>query len=155
MQTFLPYQNYRASAQCLDHRRLGKQRVETWQIYRALIGETKGWVNHPATKMWRGFEWQLLEYGIACCDVWIQRGYSDTLRDKMCSAQATHFYCREPWWLTETELCLSHRSNLLRKQRDHYIKYFDVSTPDDLPYIWPSKLTNFTEKSMVKSHSKE
>ena len=55
MQTFLPYPDDRASAADLDDRRLGKQRVETLQILRALTWRTYGWQNHPAVRMWRGF----------------------------------------------------------------------------------------------------
>ena len=36
MQTFLPYSDFIKSAKCLDYRRLGKQRVEAWQIYNTL-----------------------------------------------------------------------------------------------------------------------
>ena len=35
MQTFLPYPDFARSARCLDNRRLGKQRVESYQILRA------------------------------------------------------------------------------------------------------------------------
>ncbi|HMC68015.1 MAG TPA: pyrimidine dimer DNA glycosylase/endonuclease V, partial [Mycobacteriales bacterium] len=37
MQTFLPYSRFDASAAVLDDLRLGKQRVETLQILRALV----------------------------------------------------------------------------------------------------------------------
>lgn len=36
MQTFLPYPNIIQSAQCLDNKRLGKQRVEALQILKAI-----------------------------------------------------------------------------------------------------------------------
>lgn len=36
MNTFLPYSDFIKSAQCLDYKRLGKQRVEAWQIYQIL-----------------------------------------------------------------------------------------------------------------------
>lgn len=35
MQTFLPFPSFRDSAECLDYRRLGKQRVETLQLLKA------------------------------------------------------------------------------------------------------------------------
>ena len=59
MQTFLPYKSFRKTALCLDNKRLGKQRVETLQILRALTGyynQSGAWLNHPAVKMWRGYE---------------------------------------------------------------------------------------------------
>ena len=37
--TFLPYPDFVKSAKALDYKRLGKQRVEAWQILRALRGE--------------------------------------------------------------------------------------------------------------------
>jgi hypothetical protein len=150
MQTFLPYESYKTSAACLDNRRLGKQRVEVWQIYRALAGITKGWRNHPAAKMWAGYEWQLLQYGMACCEEWLGRGYKDTMLENMREAQATLPYCLEPLWISETELCLSHQSNLLRKMPEHYRPIFGDEIPDDLPYIWPSKLAIYSEKSIPK-----
>ena len=66
MQTFLPFSSIRRSVSSLDNKRLGKQRVEVLQILKALSGETKGWVNHPATAMWRGYEDALVFYGVSC-----------------------------------------------------------------------------------------
>ena len=43
MQTFLPYPDFKKSAKCLDYKRLGKQRCESWQIYLALTKENYGW----------------------------------------------------------------------------------------------------------------
>jgi hypothetical protein len=50
MQTFLPYPDSKKSIQTLDYRRLGKQRVEAYQILRA-ITYGSGWRYHPVTKM--------------------------------------------------------------------------------------------------------
>lgn len=36
MQTFMPYSDFRKVARCLDNKRLGKQRVEAWQIYKTI-----------------------------------------------------------------------------------------------------------------------
>jgi len=54
MQTFLPQISFKESAECLDNRRLGKQRVEAMQIMKALLLPEYGWKNHPAVKMWKG-----------------------------------------------------------------------------------------------------
>lgn len=43
MQTFLPYENFNKTAQVLDRKRLGKQRVETLTIFRTLSGINVGW----------------------------------------------------------------------------------------------------------------
>ena len=79
MQTFLPFADYQKSAECLDSKRLGKQRVEVKQVFNALIGRAKGWGNHPITRMWQGYEYHLLLYGAAICTEWFKRGYSDSL----------------------------------------------------------------------------
>lgn len=68
MQSFLPYPDFARSARVLDDRRLGKQRVEALQIYRALTREKYGWRNHPAVLMWRSYDEALIAYGIAMCD---------------------------------------------------------------------------------------
>jgi Pyrimidine dimer DNA glycosylase len=45
MQTFLPFPSFEESARVLDNKRLGKQRVETMQILKALTLPTYGWKN--------------------------------------------------------------------------------------------------------------
>lgn len=63
VQTFLPYASFRRSARVLDSRRLGKQRVETLQVLRALEIEDYGWKSHPVVRMWRGYTEALVTYG--------------------------------------------------------------------------------------------
>lgn len=137
MQTFLPYANFVRSASVLDRQRLGKQRVEAWQILRALTGQSNGtgWINHPATKMWRGNENELAFYGICICEEWIARGYKDSLLPKF-RERFDIDYCSLPSWLGDTKLHISHKSNLLRKLPNHYRQYWR-KTPDNLPYYWP------------------
>jgi hypothetical protein len=130
--TFLPYADFIQSAKALDYRRLGKQRVEAWQILNALLGNSKGWTNHPATNMWRGHERSLCEYGIAICDEWIQRGYKDTMRERFIAMHSQLPNTGLPEFIGDLEFHVSHQSNLKRKDADHYT--FEV--PDDLPYIW-------------------
>jgi len=135
MQTFLPSPHFKLSAMYLDRQRLGKQRLECHQLLRALRGETTGWVNHPATKMWRGFEASLAEYGLAVCGEWVRRGYADSLAAKI-TAMGHKIPAVPPPWLGDGRLHSSHRSNLLRKFPDHYGR-FGWEEPSDLPYYWP------------------
>jgi hypothetical protein len=130
--TFLPYADFVQTAKTLDYRRLGKQRVEAWQILSALRGLTKGWTNHPATNMWRGYERALCEYGIAICDEWIDRGYKDTMRERFIAIYSELPNTGLPNWLGDDQFHRSHQSNLKRKDSDHY--RFNV--PTDLPYEW-------------------
>lgn len=136
MQTFLPYSDFRRTAAVLDRQRLGKQRVETLQILRTLTGETKGWANHPAVKMWRGYEPALILYGLYMCLEWTDRGYRDTCFDKIAEYAEPLGFPPDPPWLGDPDFHRSHQSNLLRKNPAHYGRLF-TDVPNDLPYIWP------------------
>lgn len=150
VQTFLPYPDVARSADVLDDRRLGKQRVETLQILRALCLEGYGWASHPAVTMWRGHVPALVGYGIAVVDAWVHRGFADTTRaliaefvhpdapagaDELATAGVL-----PPWW-GDPALHRSHRSALIRKDPVHYGAAFagEPGGPpsDDLPYVWP------------------
>lgn len=112
--------------------------MEVFQILRALNGESKGWTNHPATNMWRGYEKTLVVYGVTVCGEWKNRGYKDTMQSRI----GEYFYKFEdafdgrPGWLGDSEFHLSHQSNLIRKLPEFYGPLFP-GVPDDLPYIWP------------------
>jgi hypothetical protein len=144
VQTFLPYEDFVASAAVLDDRRLGKQRVETYQILRALTWTSYGWKNHPAVKMWRGFVPALVRYGLDVCDAWEARGRADATRAALLGFTAGRVPDTDqlrrtgqlPPWLGEEAVHVSHRSALLRKDPAHYRRFFPTE-PDDLPYVWP------------------
>ena len=68
MQTFLPYPSFTESAAVLDGPRLGKQRVEAFQLLRALTVPDYGWRHHPAAKMWAHRVPALVAYGLAMTD---------------------------------------------------------------------------------------
>lgn len=133
MQTFLPEPSYPLSAERLDNKRLGKQRVEAWQILRILLGFSQEWKHHPAVRMWMNHESQLALYGLAMCREWKRRGFRDSLMPKFKNIAASKV--DKPIWITK-EFCESHRSNLIRKDARHY-RNFWPETPDDLPYVWP------------------
>lgn len=163
MQTFLPYPDFQKSASVLDNKRLGKQSVECLQILDTLLqGPTKRvwgistsgqfhkitvktpWYNHPAVRMWKGYELILyhnymasivseclrrdLDYaGIYESAQQLISGRFDILSQQLSSP---------PFWLGNFAFHASHRSNLLRKNPQHYSK-FGWTEPDNLPYIWP------------------
>lgn len=131
MQTFLPYSSFIKSAQCLDYRRLGKQRVEAYQIYRTLIGDTLGWRNHPAVKMWEGYKNVLAMYHNEIVNEWVKRGFKNNMKFLEVKDLQT-----PPTWLGNKKFHASHRSNLLRKNEEYYRK-FGWNEPTNLPYIWP------------------
>jgi len=137
MQTFLPYRNFQKTAKSLDRQRLGKQRVEAWQILQAITNKDYGWQNHPAVKMWRGYEVALSEYGIDVCKEWIDRGYKDTLLERF-----EDFFIQQdmpveyPDWLGNETFHSKHRGTLLYKNYEWYSQFGWTETPV-YEYFWP------------------
>jgi Pyrimidine dimer DNA glycosylase len=149
MQTFLPCRGFTDSARVLDPRRLGKQRVETIQVLRALTVAGYGWRHHPAAAMWAGYEEALVRYGLAVCGVWCDIGNPDTCATTLVDDLSRTIGQRSvrteeelsaagelPPWLGEEAFHRSHQAALVRKDPDHYRRYFP-DVPDDLPYVWP------------------
>lgn len=135
MQTFLPSKDFAESARTLDAKRLGNQRREAKTLLNG------GWPNHPASKMWRGYERALALYGVAISKEWFLRGYDDNQRDWFLAKARELPDTGLPHWLGDDDFHDSHRSNLMRKARvdgllDWYGQ-FGWSVPDDLPYVWP------------------
>ena len=133
MQTFLPYPDFIQSVKVLDYRRLGKQRVETFQVLNILLERTptKGWRNHPVTLMWTGYEEALKLYQNYTILEWIDRGYNNNMKFE----DVNHSSIVYPDWFGQDLFHRSHRSNLLRKDYEYYCQYFDE--PSDLEYHWP------------------
>jgi len=132
MQIFLPYPDFKQSVQTLDPKRLGNQ------VYRECLTLIKGgWPNHPVSKMWRGFSHALALYAIAGLDELKSRGrdyphHRDTFQYYLTLYPDTGM----PPWLGNKNFHASHRSNLLRKDREWYSKFGWIESAE-LPYIWP------------------
>ncbi|WZH36157.1 MAG: MSMEG_6728 family protein [Microbacterium enclense] len=141
MQTFLPYPSFAESAAVLDAKRLGKQRVEAFQLLRALTVSGHGFRHHPAAKMWADHLPALVSYGLVMTDEWIAQGRADTVREKILAfAPEVDGVAQDdldlPSWIGDEAFHLSHRSNLVRKDSAFYVPRFG-DVPDDLPYVWP------------------
>lgn len=141
MQTFLPYADFWRSAEVLDYRRLGKQRVEVKQIVNTLLDNSSGvsWKNHPTVLMWKGHEHSLLQYGIVICMAWRLRGYRDSLEPELQDRLAKIPETPPPSWLGYEAFHSSHRAALLFKNYDWYSQFNWTEIPG-LNYIWPTKI---------------
>jgi hypothetical protein len=146
MQTFLPYPDFTESARVLDNRRLGRQRVEAYQILRVLAGLTKGWTRHPAVLMWEGYDIALSAYMNAMIDEWERRGY----RNNMLRVAIPGTFQRPPW-LGDKTVHAAYRSNLLRKDPGHYRPIWP-DEPDDLDYVWPGQESPKSKVQRPKKH---
>ncbi|MFB6483436.1 MSMEG_6728 family protein [Streptomyces virginiae] len=150
MQTFLPFPSFDASAEVLDARRLGKQRVEAVQVLRGLVVPGYGWRRHPAVRMWVGYEEALVRYGLEICGAWTAQGHADTCAVTLVedfgawrpggTAPRTQERLAAdgdlPPWLGAPDFHRSHQSALVRKAPAFYRDRFP-GVPDDLPYVWP------------------
>ena len=152
MQTFLCEPTFSLSLAHLDYKRLGKQRVEAYQILLALgdewswsvytgskTPETYGWKHHPAVKMWSGYETQLKIYHDMCIGAWLYLGYSNNM--PLAFADTLNYRSiPNPIWYTK-EFIMSHRCKLLQKNYNYYSKYNWIvpNNWQDVNYIWPVK----------------
>jgi hypothetical protein len=138
VQTFLPYPDFSRSAAALDRSRLGKQRVETLQVLRALVIPDYGWRAHPAVRMWMGHVPALTLYGAAMADEWTGRGGADSTKGNILefAPQPAAGGAVMPPWLGDPDLHRSHRSNLIRKAPEFYRPMFP-DDPGGLDYVWP------------------
>lgn len=140
MQTFITDYNPNTSAASLDNKRLGKQRVEALQIADCLLNKESRWANHPATKMWRGYEPFLVKvYILTIINEWEERGFKNT----KCAEWWQRLYkivkdqpIKCPEWLND-EFIEAHRSNLIRKFPEFYSPKFP-NAKIGLEYIWPA-----------------
>jgi hypothetical protein len=145
--TFLPFDDIERSLMVLDKRRLGKQRVEAGQILKALNGETKGWVNHPATKMWVGYEFLLKHYYNESLRIWEMRGGKNVLSkpQPLTKEETDRVLSKDfPWWWGSSALHESHKAALIRKDEDYYTPLLQLESPRylKLGYFWPHKHTS-------------
>ena len=129
----MPYPDFRKSLDVLDSRRLGKQRVEAFQILNILLNRTttSGWRNHPAVKMWRGSENALKLYLNEAIKLWISRGFKNTMKLEKIKGKIVF-----PKWFGDKKFHDSHKSNLLRKDAEFYCVFAD-DVSNDLEYVWP------------------
>ena len=142
MQTFLPVPDFLLSAQLLDNKRLGKQRVEAMQIHLAISDPGYGWQHHPAVNMWRGYAEALAEYGMAMCVEWRWRGFNDNLLSVFMKRVGTAT-APKPYWFGKAEFHLSHQANLVRKAPEFYLPLVgkEFAPMEELlghwSYYWP------------------
>ena len=146
MQTFLPYSDFRKSVECFDRPRLGKQRVECLQLCNGIAGlSSLGWRNHPASKMWSNDLEALIQYGMTCCIHWIERGYLDTVYDKLgllSDRYRQNYKLTIPTWIGSYKFHSSHRAALLQKDFNYYSKFDwpENSFYRKIGYFWPIPL---------------
>jgi hypothetical protein len=158
MQTFLLHKEFKETAKLLDTPRLNKQRVECFQIYNCIIGlrldsvtqeivgEAKGFLNHPAVRMWKESPAFLCLYAQYISKECAARDIADhrQLGKFFDSRMLRHPFRVPMWWTEEKErekIIYSHRCNMIRKDPEFYGPKFPELTLVDsfTPYHWSER----------------
>ena len=135
MQTFLPYSDFRESAEALDKQHCWKQVVEASQIIQVLEGKQTAWRNHPAVKMWEGYIPALKKYFNVFLDTCIVKHnintkYQPFLIDKK--------EIKFPWWLGNEDFHRAMRPRLIQKQPNFYLPLWKEDNRfNNSKYFWP------------------
>jgi hypothetical protein len=134
MQTFLPYKDFDKSAEALDNKRLNKQILECYQILKVLSNPDPraGWRNHPAVKMWRGFEHLLLNYTYTMVREADKRGIKTDKNVEnimaLVASEGMYWGLEIPEWysndITMKRLTTTHKANLYKKDPMFYFDFF-------------------------------
>lgn len=142
MQTFLPLPDFALSAQVLDDKRLFNQINEACVIFKASLWlyagnndkgtrRTPPWGNHSAVRMWRGYAPALASYWNVMIGEYLRRGGTanvprpPVIKDRI----------EMPMWFGGMRLHSSHRTNLLRKDPEHYGQFGWSEIPSN-GYVW-------------------
>jgi hypothetical protein len=174
MQTFITHVDFNISASHLDNKRLNKQLLEGRQILDVLATRRTvgGWVNHPAVRMWHGYERIFYKYLVAIKDECVKRGISTEKNwqaiEELMRKGKYNFSPNEinPWWLTDPSMAVritqSHRANLYKKDPEYYYdfainaKLFDemrhrVVCCDKCNYCWPSHVAKQNQEKELNA----
>lgn len=148
MQTFIPFPDYVETAKSLDIQRLRNQCCNE-----SIVLSRGKWPNHPASKMWRGHEFQFAIYNVALAAEWRERakaeGKPTASADKWFAywvnkaMEHRHENTEPPAWLGDERVHSTHRSCLLAKNPEWYSQFDWAEQPTHQsedgkwPYFWP------------------
>mmetsp|Transcript_42900 Transcript_42900/g.100718 ORF Transcript_42900/g.100718 Transcript_42900/m.100718 type:complete len:245 (-) Transcript_42900:161-895(-) len=150
MITFLPYADFNEVARCLDDKRLGAQRYESWSILKWLRApeDYPKLVRAGYCSMWRGYEDALVRYINAMLCEWAARGMRNELLkpfdpERGLDRNADKMPAMPPWLGVE-EMHSYHRHALVAKHSTHYCQFgwHENGTKYNGSYLWPVRVTN-------------
>jgi len=135
VQTFLPYNSFTKSALALDNKRLNKQILEGYQILKVLGNPDPraGWRNHPAVKMWRGYEHSLFAYVLVMVAEAKVRGIKTDKNEenlwRLHDEQSSEWGEEMPEWYSDPIIMklitTTHKANLYRKDPEFYAEFIN------------------------------
>ena len=139
MMTFLPFADFRASAEALDTKRLQNQRTEARFVIEHL--EKRGFDGmgaYGAVRMWTGYRDAVAAYYNACLDAYEGRGFKNgpTMGRAVVPSKV-----EMPPWLGDARFHAAQRAQLLLKAPEYYgSKGWDATPPELGPdYVYPKR----------------
>lgn len=146
MITWMTKSTFSATSRDLDKARLKLQMKQVCTAFDILTGLKPDHprAEHPAVKMWSGYEYALGVYGMMLGMEWsFHRGFAEAEEfwylyrgiKEVKKTDKTFIY-EPPPWLGDTAVMASHRSNLARRDAVTYGKKWKICPPD-MPYVWP------------------
>lgn len=140
MMTFLPYNDWFMCANVLDwqysHNRLNNQVNEGIVIAEYLLGIRTEWRHNPKVlPLWKGSEFELLQYVQAHLTVWADKSHNPSVERfvKLGNLYETlvekEIEYHRPFWLDDEHLFSNHRSILLGKLPSWYEQFHWMEKP--------------------------
>lgn len=116
-------------------------------IFDVVTGMTSPDGNRPVYKMWSQYEFALGIYGmLMSMELTMNRHVADKtfwhFKDaiaemkKSFAMEDVSFTYEKPPWFEDTDVLMSHRSNLVRRYPERYGDKWK-SVQEDMPYLWP------------------
>lgn len=141
MQIFIPSPSCLQTARQLDKRRLNKQIIEAAQILRAIDGEDRGWLNHPATRMYRPHKLWLQLY--RACLMAFQSGDLEAAEAISRQADAVR-----PPFVTD-EFCRQHARRLYTKAPELYPQFAALGTSLENWYVVGGQILKYVNGKKI------
>lgn len=135
MQVFVPSADCMETASQLDRKRLNKQIIENGQILKAIDRTGKGWLNHPATLMYRPYRQWLVLYN-ECLKAYMSGNTDMAIQYSYQASRLT------PPFLTD-EFCTQHRRRLFTKSPELYPQFAEYGTSLENWYFVDGKLLKY------------
>lgn len=143
MQVFIPYASPFETAMCMknDTKRFLKQIQETKQILSAIYDPTRGYANHPVTKMYKNHtQWLYLYLKVF-----------ELVRDNNIMLARFTSFCADkcrPEWMTG-ELCDQHKRRLHTKNPQRYPHWAHLGTSLENWYVVEGELKKYINGKII------
>ena len=155
MNTWLPYEDFEKSVECLTDNHLRMQvtdcaKILYWRTGMPIDGRnaSRQQMLHPCVVQWDGYLSYLLDYSLEAMTQAQERTYYGTKKEEINKRVEQILFIvptvesrldnsEKPHWLGDKDYHDSHKSNLMRVN-SFYKEYWITEVNEGLEYVWPS-----------------